>query len=580
MLGAFVPAASGVAGQPVRGWHGVEAWHGLSLQVATDPVLATFPESWQSKFALHVGNGLLVYVLGLLLFRAAIGRSRETRTSAGVHIGALAAALLFVVHPLRVEALSWGSPGELLVSACFLLLSTLTYLRGARPARRLPWLIVSLACYAASLAAAPLGIALPLVLLVIDWYPLGRLGGPSGRWFGSARRAIWLEKLPYLILATGAVVLGPGLGSGLHLPPSATSVQPSLLECAAQAAYGLVFYAWKTVWPRDLVPLYECRLPLKIVSAQYLGALIVVLVAAGALVWYRRRVPAVVAAGLCYALLVIPIPWLARDGAAEVADRYSYMPSVALALLAGGGVSRLWMPRRRALRAVAGAVIVLGLLIAGGLGVLARQQGRVWESPTTLWTHAYEHGPRRGIAQYMLARQRNEAGQTERAVQLYREAIALRPALLEAHFALSATLVTLDQTAEAIETCRRAVRSAPQNAAAHFHLGVALAAGGELAAAEEQLRHAITLGPGNADPQKALGHLLMSQGKYDEAAAAFGTAVKSDPDDADSHYDLGRALESADRPQPARAAFEAALAADPDHKLARQALEALSGGAP
>lgn len=530
-----------------------------------------------SNLALHVATSVLVYVLALALIGAGGQATRRGRASWAAHLGALLAGLLFAMHPLRVEAVAWASQRGGLLSAFFLLLSVLLYVRGAQAAKRWPWLAWALVCYALSLAAGPLGVMLPVVLLVLDGYPLHRLG--RARSLGTSRTlgGVWLEKLPFLALAAGAAAVA--LWARTEAPVAITETPPQMVERLGQAAYGLVFYTWKTVRPRDLAPLYELHLPVKLLSVKYLGSIAAVLVAIVGLTWRGRRVPAVVTAAACYVALLLPVLGLVHLGPREVADRYSYLPSIAWAVLAGAGLSRLWAMRGLPLRCLAGGVTVLGLLGAGGLTRLTRQQCRVWQTPLTLWTHAFEREPSSGLLQYNLARELDRDGQTKRALQLYRAAIATRSGLLEAHYGLGAGLQTVGRFAEAVEAYRRALQVAPQSALTRYHLGNALAAVGEIGPAAEHLLAAVALDPARAASYRSLGNLYGMTGRWSEAIEQYRAALALEPHNAELHYELGRAQRRGGYPEKAARAFRAALELDPQHKLARRALDELANRA-
>jgi Flp pilus assembly protein TadD len=506
------------------------------------------------NLALHILNSLLVYLLGLALIAAVKARAPRKRLRLGDHVGAALAALLFALHPLRVEAVAWVSQRAVLLSVLWLLLSVWLYVRGMG---RIGWLLGSLGCYMLSLAAGPLGVALPVVLVLLDWYPLRRLG---------ARAGIWLEKIPFVLLAVVAGVLG------LRAQPAG----PGIVERSALTAYGSVFYAWKTIWPQDLLPLYELPAPLRLLSLEYMGAIALVLGALAIVLWYARQAPGLAVATINYVVLLLPAVFLMQSDYEAATDRYSYLPSIVWALLAAGGFARLWTLSGLEMRLAASGVTALGVATASVLGILTWQQSQVWRTPYGLWEYAVQCGKSSGIALYRFGQLCAQAGETERAVQVWRAAIYYRPTLFGARLKLGATLLETARFEEAISAYRASAAVFPTSPEAQFQLGNALAAGGEFAEAEEHLRRAIALDPRDAAPRSAVGHLFMLTQRWGEAVEAFQAALTTAPEDAALHFDLGRAYAREGHAAKAREAFQQALALDPEYRLARRALDALT----
>jgi len=509
-----------------------------------------------TNLALHIANTLLVYVLSLVLLGAARAPGRPAPATLADHVASLLAALLFGLHPLRVEAVVWVAWRGVLLSTFFVLLGTILYVRGSVRGSSLGGLTASLVCFVVSLAVGPFGLAFPLLLVVLDRYPLRRF-----------RRRAWLEKVPLLAIAVAAVVAGVvGRGS------SPTSADTSILPRLAQSALAPVFYVWKTTWPTGLMPLYELHEPLKWLSLKYLGSIAAVLIAVVLLLRYARRLPAVAVAAACYLLSVLPAVWLVQRGFEEAGDRYAYLPGVPLALLVGGGLWWLLSRREAAVRWIGVGATVLGLAAAPALGYLSRRQCDVWRTPTTLWTYVNDKGPPAGVARYRLGLLRAKEGQIERAAQLYQGAITVRPTLIEAHLALGDALLRMTRVEKAIRAYRRALRLDPARADTHQRLGQALAAREEFDTAEEHLRRAALLAPTDPASRASLGHLLMILKRWGEAAEVFDDALRLAPEDADLCYDLGRAQQHAGQLELARKSFQQALRLDPEHELAKLAL--------
>jgi hypothetical protein len=175
------------------------------------------------------------------------------------------------VHPLRVESVAWATERRDVLCGVFYLLAVHLYLRYwerrlARDRYERRWYAGSVACHAAALLSKSMAVTLPVLLLLLDVYPLRRLGPRAGGWFEREQRPVWAEKLPFAVLSAGA-----GIGALIALGSFGISRARSLTELglggrAAVSAYSLAFYLGKTVWPVDLGPLYE--FPLRVSAPQ------------------------------------------------------------------------------------------------------------------------------------------------------------------------------------------------------------------------------------------------------------------------------------------------------------------------
>jgi len=557
---------------------------------------------------LHCANAILVYWLALSLMRRAAERGGAARRAASWHLpaSALVAALVYSLHPLRVETVAWVTDRADVLSTFFLLLCTLSYLRAARAGTgmsRAGWLTLAVMLYAAGLLSRGMGVPLPLVLLLLDWYPLGRLGS-------RARGVPWpvlLEKIPFAVLAIAAAIMAPiaKATEGLTVSLAEHGVAARL----AQAAYGLVFYIYKTVVPTGLVPIYELRLPLDIVSLRYLGPLLLVLAAAVVLIRYWRRWPAVTVALLSYAILISPLLGLVQAGTQEVADRYAYWPAISLAILLGGGCfgllcrsqSRRWVPRL--VFAASGAVAIL-------LGILTWQQSLVWRSEESLWTHAVRKGPvssaahynlgyvyanhgrvAEAMAQFDMGRRINPqwsvawlmAGQAlarahawPEACQIFGDLLTSEPEHAVAATGLGEALAALQRPAEAEAAFRQALRTAPGAADAWFGLGNALVAQRRLDEAAEALRQAVRFAPQGASANGNLGLVLAQLSRFDEAETYLRRAVELDPNYFEGYLNLANLLQIRQRPEEAAHVLGTALRLRPDSAEAQRRLTILN----
>ncbi len=487
---------------------------------------------------LHAANAVLVYFVAFRLLRASTPHRSEEPTVA-LTAGAGFAALLFALHPLRAESVAWITERRDLLSGLFYLAAIVAYLRYCDagvvrngPARR--WYCASLGFFVVALLSKAMAVTLPVVLLVLDVYPLRRLRGVGGRWSWAASRAILIEKLPFFLLSlaagtTAVVALAHVVGA----PTADPRVGVSLVERVAISAHALAFYLWKMAVPLDLAAVYE--LPPRrgfVAWPGTLGGALIVLATAAAIAG-RRRWPALVTVWVVFISILSPviwIPWIA-------ADRYTYLACVGWAVLGGAVLSVAWMAWQRCTLDTRIAIPLAGLAVSvvAVLGMLTWKQVRVWHDSETLWTHA----------------------------------VAARPTSL-GHFKLGVTLAHRGDLTAAIQNFEAALRLNPRNAATYSALGFAFAVQGRLSEAGEQFDHALRLSPRQAEAHTGLGLLLARQGKFGEAADHFRRALESNAHDAQAHTNLGLILKKWGQKQEAAAHFEQAVQINPESQQAQQ----------
>jgi tetratricopeptide (TPR) repeat protein len=538
-----------------------KAWFGDGLD----------PRSYHlTNIVLHAANAVLVYLLGLKLLRGAAARARDIQPRS--HHGAVAmAALLMAIHPLRVESAAWVTERRDVLSSFFLLLTVLLYLRAVRldGTMRTRSFAVVLPVYLLSLLSRAMGVTLPLVLLLLDWYPLRRVGRSGSQPNGPALRPVLLEKLPFLVPAIAAALAAPLAQHAAGA--TATWAQHGALARAAQACYGLVFYVWKTLAPLRLSPIYELRMPIDLLAPRYVVAAALVLLATVGVIVLRRRQPAITVALTAYAVLLAPVAGLVQSGNQEAADRYSYLPAVPLALLLGAGLRRLWQAARpaglkHAAAGLAGVAVVT-------LAVLTWRQCAVWQSTATLWEYAAGVSPASSIAQngygWVLLRQKHY----DDAAQRFRLAIQLQPTNPKAHYNLWTALREQGREGELLQAYRDSIRVYPTFVDAYFSFGNELRRQGQTDDAVAAYRAAIKLSPGHAKAHTNLAFLLAQQGQTEEALQHYDAAIRADPQSALARRGFATLLKRLGRDAEAVAQIRIAVQLDPNDATSRQRLE-------
>jgi len=441
---------------------------------------------------LHAVNAGLFCLLALAILRLRFrGADRAT-----LLIGAVAAALFFGLHPLRVESVAWVTERRDVLSGFFYILAVLAYLRRAREGasqrsqRIFYWTCFGL--FVASVLSKEIAVTFPVVLLILDFYPLERLGNAPGRWFGPAVRGIWLEKIPFFIVALADSAMTFYVAVQNHLPESVARL--GWLPRLAITVYGMAFYILKTVAPSGLSPLYPLN-PYKTNPGGMpflLSFSFVAIVTVAALALYRRD-RWLLPTWLAYAVILLPVGGLIHNGNQIAADRYTYLSCLGWAVLAGAAAVLCWRWARTSwIRMAALMLVALGAFSA--LAWQTRQQLGFWRDSDSLWSRVVSIEPcamaftNQGVA---FAQEGDFLG----AEQAYRRAVAMDPAYAFAHYDLALVLIDQRKYDEGIQECRIAKQLKPDLVGAY----------------------------------DAIGSALRNQGKIEEAIAAYRLAVQVDP---------------------------------------------------
>jgi len=399
-----------------------------------------------------------------------------------------------------------------------------------------------------------MAVSLPLVLVLLDIYPLGRLPGRPGRWFSPENRRVWLEKIPFFVLAA---VFG-AIGYVCQAKAGAlTSYQAfGFGSRAAQIIFALFFYIWKTLVPLDLSPLYRLPDGFGPLSGQAVIAGVAVAAVTAAAIVLRRLLPAVPAVWVYYLATLGPVAGLVKINTQAAADRYTYLPCLGFAALAGAGFLAC---RRAADKRLRELCVVLACLIIPALAFLTWRQEGIWRDSETLWTHALKINHGLDFAHNNLGLVLAARGELDAAERHYREALRLNPGFAEAHNNLTGILVARGRLDEAAEHNSGGARL---NAA--YNLGVIAAAQGRLDAAAEYYRAALKANPDFAEAHGNLGGILARQGRFDEAAGHYRAALRANPDFALAHYNLAGLLAARGETEAAAGEYLEALRISPN----------------
>src|SRR5881409_2132245 len=369
-----------------------------------------------TSLLLHAANAVVFFFVVRRILTRALPSPSERGYALAVSAGV--AALGFAIHPLRVESVAWVTERRDVLSGLFYLVAILLYLRACeRGARGRGWYWLSVAVFGCALLSKSMVVNLPVVLVILDVYPLRRLGGAVGWWSAPARR-VYVEKIPFVLLA--AVASAVALMAQLSHDTMVSVVQLSALGRLALSVYGLSFYLWKTVAPVNLSPLYELPPTVNPWAPPFLLSYGLVVAITALVLALRRPLPGLLAAWVAYVVVLLPVLGIFQSGPQIAADRYTYLASLGWAILVSAGVLSHWRRRPFLFTGLAACVLF-------GLGILTWNQVQVWRDSEKLWTHALATYPKSSIAENNLGNVRADQSKLAEAIEHYRQALDINP---------------------------------------------------------------------------------------------------------------------------------------------------------
>jgi tetratricopeptide (TPR) repeat protein len=586
-------------------------WKGVGWAFRSTEASDWHPLTWLSHMAdyelyglnpggHHLTNVLLHALNAVLLFVV-------LRKMTGAFWRSLFVAALFGLHPLHVESVAWISERRDVLSTIFWMLALWAYARRAElipaPGRGAPVFYgLALLFFALGLMCKPMLVTLPCVLLLLDYWPLGRWHGSSV----SARWALLAEKIPFFALSAAACVVTFVAHAGGGAVASTEDFPWNVRIANALIAY--CRYLGKCFVPTKLAVFYPFvpgHLPFK--EALLAGAILAAITVA-ALGLVRRR-PYLLVGWLWFTGTLVPVIGLVQIGGQSFADRYSYVPLIGVFIMLTWAAVDLTATRPRAQRVL--AVLAGGILAASA--VMASRQLSYWRDSASLFRHALAVTDDNWVAHANLSAalsktsaseagaEYHEAvrilaalaethdkrglelertpGHSQEAIKEFQKAAEIMPDLAEPHYNLGTALAKIPgRLPEAIGELRAAVRLKPEFAEAHYNLATALAGTSDGAAeAIPEFEEAVRLSPGNVAAHYRLGFLLSGiPGREGEAIAEYQSVIRLRPDSYQAHFNLGILLAGMPgRKGEAIDEFEAALRAKPDLSQAREMIERL-----
>ena len=518
--------------------------------------LANYEISGEDPAGYHLGNALIHAANTVLLFLALLaltGRAGPAAFAAG----------LFGLHPMHVESVAWVSERKDMMVGLFWMLSLLAYARYAR-ARTPGRYAAVLALYTLGLMSKPTMVTFPCVLLLLDFWPLGRLGQwPSWQ----KLRGPVLEKLPFLALALAAsaaawVVHQPEMeGTAFAHIPLATRAASSLIAYLDHVRHALLPVNLSIIYPYDFSP----------PPGQAALALAVLLAVSVPAVALARRLPFLPVGWFWFLGVLFPTIGLVVIGPHRMADRYAYLPSIGLYILAAYGGDRLFSRfRMDAIPRYAAALPILAVLGAGSL-----VQAGYWKNDMTVFTRAVEVTQGNWAAHTDLGNALLAHGRKAEAVEQYEKALEIRPNEPKLLLNLGLARKALGRTDLAEGLFRRALAQDPGFSDAWLNLGILLDETGRTGEALDLFRKAGDRFPASPEILDALGLVLLNAGNTEEAVPKFQKALARDPDFASAEKNLGIAFIQRNQAREALAHLSRAVSLAPDMAEAQYALGAL-----
>jgi protein O-mannosyl-transferase len=472
----------------------------------------------------HLTNLILHTISVLLLFLVLKQMTGALWQSAFV-------AALFAIHPLHVESVAWVAERKDVLSAAFFMLTLAAYVPYARAPSPGRYLLVML-LFAFGLLSKPMLVTLPFVLLLLDYWPLGRITGQKSE-VGCRLRNLIVEKIPLFALSALSCI---ATLFAQRQGPSAIDQLPFLWRLN-NTFVSYVTYIWQMLWPARLAVFYphpNDRLPLLEVT----GA-IALLVGISLLVIYLRGTkPYLVTGWFWYLGMLVPVIGLVQVGEQAHADRYTYLPQIGLYIMIAWTVGHLLLESTaRTRRAVAGVAAATAIV---SLSVLALVQTSYWKNSETLWNHALAVTGENDVAHNNLGFLFLRRGELDKAISQFQEALNIRSRNAESHYSLGAALIQSNLGNalarkqlwdEAIDHLQEAVRLRPDYADAHFNLGSVLFQQGRIDGAIDQWQKALAIRPRDAEAHRNVAIALRKEGKLKEAISEYEQALNIAPED-------------------------------------------------
>jgi len=532
------------SGSHARNWHPLTTLsHMLDCQL------------WGVRAGGHHFTNIVLHTIAVVLLFLVL-----QRMTGAIWQSAFVAAL-FAIHPLHVESVTWISERKDVLSAVFFMLTLGAYARYVRSPSIGRYLTMSI-LFALGLMSKPMLVTVPLVLLLLDYWPLQRFGGRS-----SIKR-LALEKIPLLALsvASGLVTLW------MQQSSVARTEELPLIWRVANGLVTYAIYLRQLIWPVGLAVFYPHPGDQLQVWEIGLAIVLLALVSAGVIALRHKR-PYLVTGWFWYLVMLLPVIGLIQVGSQAHADRYTYLPQIGLYLLLAWAITDALSSRFATERIRRGGlqrriVAVTASLAIIALAWCARVQASYWRNGESLWGHALAVTSGNFLAHDGLGECLAKRGRLDEAIDQFQQALKIAPRYPEIETNLVIALTKKGRTDEAIPHLQALLKENPNDAQAHYNLGNALRKKGDSQGAIAAYEKALSILARYPAAHYNLGIALDQNGQIDEAIAHYREAVREQPNYPEAYYLLGNDLLRKSLVDDAIAAYEQALKSQPAYPAA------------
>ncbi|MCK4738442.1 MAG: tetratricopeptide repeat protein [Deltaproteobacteria bacterium] len=479
-----------------------------------------------TNIILHAINTLLVFALGLCLIKAS-ENTLKNNFKITVFI-ALSAALLFGLHPIHVESVAWIAERKDVLSTFFFLLAVIAYLYFAQAKTKKVLLYsLSLIAFALSLMSKPMAVTLPVVLLILDYFPLNR---------GSNLRTILLEKIPFFFLsATISVttIIFQGTTGAVVSLERLDTIDRILI---AIRAYGL--YIYKTIVPLEFAPFYPVVKEPLLFSIEYGGSALLVIVLTILSLFTIKKYKIFSAVWGYYLITLLPVIGLIQVGNQIAADRYMYIPSIGPFLLIGLGLGLGYQRLNKIHLKGLFIFILLSATLLISLKTISQQ--RIWKDSVTLWNYEISiYGDKSDFIHNNLGQAYFDTSDNVRAKKEFERTLQINPEHPKALNNLGYLAYQEGDLDRAFKLIKRSIEVDRNFTLAYINLGAIYGTSGKIKEAAKEFKYALALEPANPKAHFNLGLAYKNLGRIEEAISEFRLAIKFDPLNPSSHTQLG-----------------------------------------
>jgi tetratricopeptide (TPR) repeat protein len=469
-------------------------------------------------------------------------------------------AALFAVHPLHVESVAWVAERKDVLSTLFLLTTIWAYADYAQSPNPRRYALVALT-FTFGLMSKPMLVSVPILLLLLDFWPLRRLSlgnDAKKKRAMTVPKLIW-EKTPLFALSAVSCVITyfaqQNIGAVVRLEKFPLGLR------MANALVSYVAYIWKMIWPTGLAVYYPYPVH-GIPALLTIGAALILIVISGFAIRAGKRHPYLAVGWLWYVISLVPVIGLVQVGEQSMADRYTYISLIGLFVMIAWGAPEL-LPR---LVPVSPRLLVApSLCVIAALSVCAWLQAPYWKSDYTLFFRTVSVTANNKLAHNNLGIQLEGQGKLDEAIVQYRKALEIDPDYADAHLDLGNALLAQGKVTEAVKEYSEVRRINPNDKKASVALANAMSRQGKGDLAATEYSRILESDPNNVDAHYNLGLELSKQGKFEEAASHYSKALEINPNYAKAHNNLGAVLAQMGRSDEAVPHYQEALRIKPDY---------------